>query len=263
MSHIHLLWDVPKFWWHAWALVVWGLLELWGLAAVALSLVTVVVRYVELRVKKKSHKEAMHESRIYSRDVFRTPLLAFVALFALSGIAVGPYELFQQDEQRVVKYDSLTNQVKYLKKQNDGLAQQVNWLTPKPEPANSLRRRTIRLADEVEKYITGRGQNQPPFAVPDSSDPNPSVERQRAILQYRNYQQETSDYYSHHFKQQMIGIIREYDAKGVQTGWLEKFAEQRPPVIALGPMLGTNSDDLYQFRELAYHVDANDQLIVF
>lgn len=227
-----------------------------------LALVAVIVRYVELRFKKRSSKEAFSGTRSYFLDNFRTPLVGFLCVVVASTLTVGAFKLYRQGEQRVANYDSLVNHLDNLQKQDDELIRQVRQLTPKPEPAESLRRRTMRLADEMEKYLKARGENEPPLAGPDSSDPNPSEERRMAIKKSRDYQQATFEYYSHHFKDRMIGIIREYDAKGVRTGWLEKSAEQRVPLIVV-TMESINADDLDQFRELAYHVDANDRLIVF
>jgi hypothetical protein len=134
------------------------------------------------------------------------------------------------------------------------------------ESKDSLRRRTIRLADEMQKYFVMRATNpnRPPFAVPNSNEPNPSDEQKKAIERYRAYEQETWDFYFARYKDRMIGIIKEHDAKGVRTGYLESSANQRPPVIMMPGSVGegTYMDDLYQFRELAYHVDGAGNLIV-
>src|SRR5205814_801208 len=124
---------------------------------------------------------------------------------------------------------------------------------------NSLRRRTMQLADEIERYILERANdpNRPPFAAPNSNDPNPSLEQKKAIERYGKYEQETLNYYLSHYKDRAIGIIKEYEAKGVKTGYLESAASQRPLVFVMpgGAGGGTYMDELYQFRELAYHVD--------
>jgi hypothetical protein len=134
------------------------------------------------------------------------------------------------------------------------------------EPKNSLRRRTMQLADEIEKYIVMRASDpsRPPIAVPNSSEPNPSEERKKAIERYRKYEQETLDYYFAHYRDRMIGIIREYNAKGMRTWYLESDARQRPPIFVMPGSVGEGmfTDDLYQFRELAYHVDGEGNLIV-
>ncbi len=138
--------------------------------------------------------------------------------------------------------------------------------TAKPvrEAYDSLRRRTRRLADEYYKYARKRLEDHPPNAYPDSSDPNPFEERKKMIQACQKYDRETEDYYLRHFKDRMVGIIREYNAKGVKTGYLESSLAQRPPGFTLpgSGWEGSQLDELSRFRELAYHVDARDHLIV-
>jgi len=133
------------------------------------------------------------------------------------------------------------------------------------EPKDSLRRRTMRVADELYDYLKKRAAGQPPVTIPDSSDPNPSEERKKAIHLYQQYAQETEDYYLKHFKDRMVGIVKEYESKGVPTHYLENDFRQRVPgVMAVGSVWeGSSMDDLSQFRNLAYRVDARDHLIVF
>jgi len=133
------------------------------------------------------------------------------------------------------------------------------------EPKDSLRRRTMRVADELYKYLQNRSEVHPPVAYPDSNDPNPSEERKKAIRICQQYDQETQDYYLKHFRDRMVGIVKEYEAKGVHTRFLENDFKQRVPgVQAVGSEWeGSSFDELSQFRDLAYHVDARDHLIVF
>jgi hypothetical protein len=123
----------------------------------------------------------------------------------------------------------------------------------------------MELAYEYYRYAIKRAADHPPNAYLDSSDPNPSEERKKMIQACQKYDQETVDYYLRHFKDRVVGIIKEYDAKGVKTSFLESSAAQRPLGIALpgSGWAGTQMDELGQFRELAYHVDARDHLIVF
>lgn len=133
------------------------------------------------------------------------------------------------------------------------------------ESKGSLRRRTVKLADEYYQYARKRLDDHPPNAYPDSSDPNPSEERKKMIQACQKYDQDTADYYLRHFKDRMVGIIREYNLKGVKTGYLESSLTQRAPAFTLpgSGWEGSAVDELSHFRELAYHVDAQDHLIVF
>jgi len=133
------------------------------------------------------------------------------------------------------------------------------------ESPDSLRRRTMKVADEVYDYLEKRERNHPPRAYPNSSEPNPSEERRKMIQQCLNYDQQTLDYHFNHFRDRMVGIVREYNARGVRTGFLENDFTQRVPVIAFpgSPWEGTQIDELGQFRDLAYRVDARGNLITF
>jgi hypothetical protein len=147
------------------------------------------------------------------------------------------------------------------------LQARVLWeLRPPKEPENSLRRRTMQVANEAENYLVSRANdpNRPPFAIPDSSNPDPSDEQKRAIEKYRAYEQETYNYYFSHYKERMVGIVKEYEQKGVRTGSLESDLSQRPPILVIPGSVAqfTYMDDLYQFRELAYHVNADGDLTV-
>jgi hypothetical protein len=264
MSHVHLLRDVPLFWWRAWTAVMRPLIEDLGIFGILIATCVFLVRYMEHRWKKKSHTEAFKDSKEFFHDNVWTPLKTYTFLLLLLGFALGPYEIFQQDERRLANYELLRLQGDDLKAQNAKLANQVQQLTPKPERVDSLRRRTIRLADEEQKYFLMRFQGHPPFAYPDSRDPNPSQERKKEIQRCQSYDRETEDYYHKHFKERMIGIIHEYNSKGVKTGYLESDVRQRPPALYLPGSVAEESysDDLYQFRELVYHLDAQDNLIV-
>jgi hypothetical protein len=76
---------------------------------------------------------------------------------------------------------------------------------------------------------------------------------------------DTLDYYSRHFKDRAVGILKEYEAKGVKAGYLVLTAAQRPLTAASpdSPWEGSQMDELSQFRDLAYHVDSKDNVITF
>ena len=77
------------------------------------------------------------------------------------------------------------------------------------------------------------------------------------------YDQETLDKYMKLYKDRMVGIVREYHAKGVPTGYLESSAAQRPPNWAMpgSGWEGSPQDEIWQLRDLAYHVDAKGNAI--
>jgi hypothetical protein len=131
------------------------------------------------------------------------------------------------------------------------------------ERADSLRRRTIKLADELYYFVRDRQRNHPPYAYPQPNDPTLSDERKKAIKLCQDYDQETMDKYEDLYKDRMLGIVKEYQAKGIPTGYLDSSVVQRVPIAAVvnGQWIPNPQDELYQFRDLAYHVDARDQRI--
>ncbi len=134
---------------------------------------------------------------------------------------------------------------------------------PFKEPPDSLRRRTFSLAKELYDFAVERATHRPPFAAPNSSEPNPSEERKREIKISQDYARETENQYKERYRNRLVGIVKEFEAKGVPVHWLANDFQQRPPSIAFfgSEMAGSPMDELYQFRELAYHVDARDHLI--
>jgi hypothetical protein len=135
MSHIHLLWNVPIFWWHAWGAVMRPLVEDLGILSIAFAFCAFVVRYTELRWSKKSHADAVSESMVFFRDNVRTPLLTCAGLFFVLGFSIGPYEIHQQDTVKMGDRDSLAKESQNLR---DKLEDARNNLSVSSPAANNL-----------------------------------------------------------------------------------------------------------------------------
>jgi len=130
-----------------------------------------------------------------------------------------------------------------------------------PEPRDSLRRRTLRLADEYTEFFITSQENGPPVAIPTTPEPPPSEEQKKARQIYRDYWRGIENRYSTVFKQRFVGILKEYENKGIKIGiWENDFTERLPGTSQ--PYTFMQMDDIPRFRELAYHVDARDHLIV-
>jgi len=134
-----------------------------------------------------------------------------------------------------------------------------------PEPLDSLRRRTCKLADEFTVYLVGmqENKNKPPDAFPNSTDPNPSEGRKKEIEASQAYYRGIEDYYAKHFRDRFVGIVKEYENRGVRVGFLANDFTQRVPYIPSPGSVMDGLDEISRFRDLAYHVDARDHLIVF
>ncbi len=126
------------------------------------------------------------------------------------------------------------------------------------EPDNSLRRRTIRIANDLFLFWSRRPVPPQPVA-----NPNTDEDRKRNAT-FDAYWREANGIYESDYKDRVLGIVREYKNRGVPTGYLEQAAENHPFGASAFTMSGSPicwQDEVCLLRELAFHVDANDQMI--
>jgi hypothetical protein len=118
------------------------------------------------------------------------------------------------------------------------------------ESRDSLRRRTLRLVNELDAYGKERGEARMTISTTrDSKGQIPALNQ---------YDSETiTMYVSRGMKERTLGIVGELKAKGLDTGYLESAAEQRP----LSSVGGFGLSELGQLRELAYHLDVNGNVV--
>jgi hypothetical protein len=131
---------------------------------------------------------------------------------------------------------------------------QVAALTPFQEPANSLRRRTIKLADELNRF----------WAVnPIPGFPNSQATTPEKSKEIQDYWATHETIYNTKYKDLILGILREYQQKGISVGWLDRAAENH--MFGASPFSAPAcfQDELCQFKELAFHVDARGNKIEF
>jgi hypothetical protein len=74
------------------------------------------------------------------------------------------------------------------------------------ESKDSLRLKTISIANKLQHYLEGRAPQHPPYAYPDSRDPNPTDEQKQKIAACQKYDGETWNYYHDNFMKQMVAI---------------------------------------------------------
>lgn len=160
------------------------------------------------------------------------------------------YELLTQPPPPpIVNPDPAVRAITPIVQENSTLRQRLAVFT-EPESPNSLRRQTVRLADDV--YAFWMKNPMPPQGQGNTQDAQQS------------YWLRVQAIYDRTYKDHIVGIIRQYKDKGVPTGWLEQAAENHPFGSSPFNQLGSPvcfQDELCQFRELAYHVDAHDQRI--
>jgi len=200
------------------------------------------------------------------RDGVALSLIGWLFVFAIS-LASTVYAEHQQistlasvfEQQR----DAASRDRDSLRVDNERLKRAVQTKNEAPEPKDSLRRRTFSIAKEVSEFIANRIANRPPDAFPNSNDPNPTEDRKRAIKVSQDYARETETIYEDRYRDRLVGIVKEYESKGVTVRWLANdFQQHAPYLVFVGSAAeGSPNDEIYQLKELAYHVDAHDHLI--
>jgi len=130
------------------------------------------------------------------------------------------------------------------------------------ESKDSLRHRTTEISKAVQHYLEERTQQHPAYAYPDSRDPNPTIEQQQKIEACQKYDGDTFQTYRDNYMDTMVNIVKEYKAKGVDTGTLESDLTQHIPWA--GTLYGASiadvecMNDLCKFKELRYHITVRD-----
>lgn len=172
------------------------------------------------------------------------------------------FKVIEEKQQCSLQVNSLNQQILDMQGRISTLSKATRIESP-----NSLRRRTIRLADEILAWEQERYEHHPPYAYPDiQRDPTPTPERQKLIDACLKYDRETFDQFNRRFKDEWIEIVRKYELENVKVGSLANDAEQSHPAqdASLGAQFvpvqmdnGTYFTALSRFRELAYHVNAD------
>ena len=125
------------------------------------------------------------------------------------------------------------------------------------EGSDSLRRRTVRLVDEIEAFRNDRNSHHPPYSNGVSTA---TGEQTKINAESERYDTGTENLCLVKFESRTRGIVQELKAKGVDlspgpnSGFFEAMVEQRR-------CLGEYQYKL--FRDLAFHIDGADKLVIF
>jgi hypothetical protein len=174
------------------------------------------------------------------------------------------YEMLKQPSSPpICSNNPGTTEITRIAQDDSELRRRLALLT-KAAPRNSLRRQTIDLVTEINLFWADRpSPTQQPI-------PNPATDADRAHNDKleRDWKELTLAYNSRQFNERIVGIAKQYAAKGVPVGYLERSSEQPERLIGAGPYGGYSLDncaqfmsDLCQLRELAFHVDAYGERI--
>lgn len=127
------------------------------------------------------------------------------------------------------------------------------------ESTESLRRRTIKLSDELEDFWV----KNPAPAQQGNKDAPDYAQKQQA---FADYEQRVRKTYQDRYRVRLLEIIRTYKQKGIPIGSLEADAENQVFGAAWFSSSGFHPptcqmDEVCQLRQLAWFVDAKDNPI--
>ncbi len=158
--------------------------------------------------------------------------------------------VIEQKRQFSMALDTRSTQLQDANHEIDILKKQ------KPQPAaelkNSLRKRVVRLTDDLE--VLTREQN---ATLPTSEQVQTMTPEQKNASNkaFDEAPKKMTAIYLDRFRSRTVGIVAELKAKGLLTeywdGALEKGAEFRIPM----------GEEIHRLRELAYHLDGQDRVV--
>jgi hypothetical protein len=98
----------------------------------------------------------------------------------------------------------------------------IKQLEPFQEPKDSLRRRTIKLVNDLSLFWIQKPSPQMPVQNPATDE-----DRKRNAVWDLYWRETQAAYTSRDFSDRVLGIVREYKTKGVPTGFLSKRRNNR------------------------------------
>ena len=153
-------------------------------------------------------------------------------------------KVIEEKRELSIQLNAATDRLHEREVELASVKQQRDNLAPFKEPEDSLRRRTIKLSNEIDHWVEEQWANRPPVAYLDPKNPNPSIDQEKAIETWSKWDQDRYNYFRDHFKDQWVRIVKEYDAKGVKVGSLINDAEQSHPVQRISFPFPPVSEDL-------------------
>lgn len=162
--------------------------------------------------------------------------------------------MIEEKRQLSIKINDLTARMQDDGQRIEELKRQVLQSASVPEPQNSLRRRTVRLADEIEGFYAERNFKRQLLlqSLPAQTEEQETTRKKRLM----DFDVETeSEYVKTGLKARTIGIIQQLKAKGLNIGYLDA------PGAAQSRLL--MPEEIERLRSLAFRLDANGNRVSF
>lgn len=122
------------------------------------------------------------------------------------------------------------------------------------ESQNSLRRRVMRLADDLDSLLLEQSKTLPTQEQSQAMTPE---QKNAANLAFREVTEKTNLIYLEQFRPRTVGIIAELKARGLLTDYWDG------PMEKGGEFRMLQGSETHRLRELAYHLDAQDKVFRF
>jgi hypothetical protein len=143
--------------------------------------------------------------------------------------------------------DGLRLELQNRDKEISLLHQQIQDTTESPD---SLRRRTVHLADVIAAFLEERQASHPPYT---NREKDVSPEQKAINDASVKYDDETQRLCLQRFKEELGGIPRELRSKGLDVKYLDQMAQPRC----------LYGDEIEFLRSLAYRLDGHDRPVHF
>ncbi len=178
---------------------------------------------------------------------------AFVRIAFVISACVLWYAAFGSMKGREADLHKTQGDLELEKRAKDSLQSQLNILTG-TERADSLRRRTKKLADDIHFFLQERDSSHPPHS---DGRADAVGEQARVNEVSQDYDVETDRLCLAKFGDRIQGIPRELAAKGVPVQHLDQLS------VEAGNLRCLYEQDLDMLRGLSYRLDGQDQLVTF
>lgn len=160
----------------------------------------------------------------------------------------------EEKRQLSVQTSEQSSRIASDEKEIGALRAEVAQTATAREPKNSLRKRVMRLADDLDALFIEQNAALPKSQEIQTMTP---AQKEAANHAFAEATEKTTTIYLATYRSRTVGIIAELKAKGLLTdywdGPMEKGAEFRP----------VQGGEIHRLRELAYHLDGQDRIVRF
>lgn len=182
--------------------------------AVSLGLVTAVMAYMGVHV-------TLHPPGEENKGRWRAGFIV-VAVIACVLIGIQAYRAHRSSEDLQAEIAKQGTDIKAeIHKEGDRPVKVEIRQPPTPEPQDSLRKRALQLAKETDTFWQQRQKSAPGYIVTNKMTPE---EQQAKMAPAQAYMAETTRLWGQRFAPNVMGLVQEFKAKGLDVSSVESCA---------------------------------------